>query len=234
MAKAIGIRYGRATNGRVRFGKSVIASATLVGTLSPTGVAHAQGYTDFSANYVFHRSAPEEIRRTIRERTFAARPFMLEARGGLSTIVGLLGATASYDPWSRLCLGAGLGGNTSGIQLAAFARLRPLVFMGKRWARLHAVGLELGYSNGAFHEYTAPGAHGGSPSAYSYDFVHWLQPQITYETRSYRGFNLLAGVGAAIPLASYGYHCLDPSSCNSNHLGPLLTMTIGLGWSTGR
>src|SRR3954468_16428474 len=195
------------------------AGAALVGSLCLPSVAHARHSTQYHSKYVLEGGAPEEVQRTIRERSFAARPFMLELRTGVSTIVGLFGVTASYDPWSRLCLGAGLGANTSGMQVAAVARLRPLVFVGKRWARLHAVGVELGYSTGPFSDYHPDLGtdHTGSPTTtYSYDRVHWLQPQIAYETRSYRGFNLLAGIGVAIPLLTQGYRCLDEASCSQN------------------
>jgi hypothetical protein len=122
------------------------------------------------------------------------------------------------------------------MQVAAFARLRPLVFMGRRWARLHAVGLELGYSTGPYSDYNPDlgAGHTGDPSTtYSYDRVHWFQPQITYETRSYRGFNLLAGIGVEIPLATQGYHCFDGKLCAENKLGVLPTFTLGLGWALG-
>ncbi len=158
---------------------------------------------------------------------------MLELRAGIATIVGLIGVTASFDPWSRLSLGVGMGANTSGMQLAGFARVRPLVFMAKRWARLHAVGIELGYSTGPFQYSLPPSGLGENVPIADYDRVHWLQPQLTYETRSYRGLNLLAGVGVEIPLASSGYQCRDEKSCGSNHLGTLPTVTVGLGWAMG-
>jgi len=154
----------------------------------------------------------------------------------VSTIVGLVGATVSFDPWSRLSLGAGLGANTSGVQLAAFARARPLVFVAKRTARLHAVGVELGYSVGPFSDYRVPTGMGSEEpvSTFSYERVQWLQPQLTYETRSYHGFNLLAGVGVAIPIEWHGYQCLDPNRCTSRQIGALPTATIGIGWAFGR
>jgi len=214
----------------------LIASAAFVALLGLTGVAHARHSTEYRSQYVLEGGAPEDARRTARERSFAARPFMLELRTGVATIVGMFGATASFDPWSRLCLGVGLGVNTSGLQVAAFARLRPLVFTGRRWARLHAIGLELGYSTGPYSDYKPElGAdHTGDPrTTYSYDRVHWLQPQITYETRSYRGFNVLVGVGVEIPLATQGYHCVDERLCAENKLGVLPTFTVGLGWALG-
>jgi len=178
--------------------------------------------------------APGKVRRSVREHSFAARPVMLELRAGISTIVGLLGATASFDPWSRLALGAGIGANTSGVQLAGFARVRPLVFKAKRRLRLHAVGIELAYSTGPFQDALPPSGLGEHTPSAAYDRVHWLQPQITYETRSYHGFNLLAGLGVEIPLASRGYHCLDPSSCDSHHhISTMPTITVGFGWALG-
>lgn len=170
-----------------------------------------------------------------RQNSFVSRPLMFELRSGLSTVVGLFGGTVSFDPWSRLSLGAGLGTNTSGLQLCAFARVRPLVFTAKRTARLHAVGAELGYSVGPFSDYRIPTGMGSSEpiSSYSYERVQWLQPQLTYETRSYRGFNLLAGVGVAIPIEWHGYQCLDPKRCNSNRISTLPTATIGVGWAIG-
>jgi hypothetical protein len=179
--------------------------------------------------------APTAVRRAVREHTFALLPVLLELRGGVSTIVGLVGVTASFDPFSRLTLGAGFGANTSGMQFAGFARVRPLIVTAGRSARLHAVGVELGYSTGPFRDYIAATGTGADSthSTYSYDRVQWLQPQITYETRSYRGFNLLAGVGVEIPLKWQGYQCIDPWRCGSNHIGTLPTITFGVGWAMG-
>ncbi len=190
---------------------------------------------DFDSGFVLGASAPPDVRRTIEERGFAALPVMVELRGGFGTIVGLFGATMSFDPISRLSLGVGFGANTSGAQFAAFARVRPLVFTGKRWARLHAVGLELGYSTGPFRDFIAPAGDGPdeSLSTFSYDRVQWLQPQVTYETRSYRGFNVLGGLGVEIPIARRGYECLDATRCGSNHLTALPTVTVGIGWALG-
>lgn len=221
---------------RFRAQRGLIASAALVGSLSLTGVAHARHSTEYHSQDVIEGGPPEQARRSILERSFAARPFMLELRTGVATIVGWFGATGSFDPWSRLSLGAGLGANTSGLQVAAFARVRPLVFTAKRRARLHAVGLELGYSTGPFSDVPLDlGADhtGSSHASYSYDRVHWLQPQITYETRSYHGFNVLAGVGVEVPLATQGYHCLDEKLCAENKIGVLPTFTVGLGWAIG-
>jgi len=221
---------------RVRSQRGLVVATVLVGSLGLPGVAHARHGTEYRSKYLIEGGAPEWARRSIGEQSFAARPIMLELRTGVATVVGLFGATASFDPWSRLCLGAGLGANSSGAQLAAFGRVRPLVFMGKRWARLHAVGLELGYSTGPFSNAfidSRADPSGGSGPTYSYDRVHWLQPQITYETRSYRGFNLLAGIGVEIPLATQGYHCLKEELCAENEIGVLPTFTVGLGWAIG-
>ena len=106
--------------------------------------------------------------------------------------------------------------------------------MAGRWARLHAVGLELGYSTGPFSDQTPDlGGHGDPHVTYSYDRVHWFQPQLTYETRSYRGFNLLAGIGVEIPLATHGYHSLDEAHRSESAIGVLPTFTVGVGWAMG-
>jgi hypothetical protein len=109
--------------------------------------------------------------------------------------------------------------------------VRPLVFISQRWARLHAIGLELGYSRGPFKDFVV--SPDSPASTYSYEGVQWLQPQITYETRSYRGFNLLGGLGVEIPFESHGYQCLVDSECGSHKISPLPTITLGLGWATG-
>jgi hypothetical protein len=167
-------------------------------------------------------------------RSFSDLPVMFELRGGVGTIVGLFGATISFDPWSRLTLGAGFGANTSGLQLAGFLRVRPLVFRARRRSRLHAIGLEIGYAAGPYEDFIPPAGDGDSVSStYSWDRVQWLQPQVTYETRSYHGFNLLGGLGVEIPIAKTGYHCLDAMQCSTNHLTTLPTFTVGVGWALG-
>jgi hypothetical protein len=184
-------------------------------------------------DFVLGSSAPNEARRAVEQRSFAARPVLLELRGGLGTIVGFGGATVSFDPWSRLAIGAGLGASTSGLQLAAFLRVRPLVFIRQRRARLHALGLEIGYSTGPFRDFLAPAGDGLRPAydSYSWDRVHWIEPQLTYETRSYRGFNVLCGLGAEIPIATQGYHCTDPALCPARRIAVLPTVTVGIGWA---
>jgi hypothetical protein len=189
---------------------------------------------DFGSDSAFESRTPPTLRKQIVDERFRARPMLFEVRTGFATVVGLAGATLSYDVLNRLALGVGFGANTSGLQVAAFARVRPLVFVSKRWTRLHAIGLELAYSTGPFRDYTAPagephGALFGATS--SWDRVSWVQPQLTYETRSYRGFNLLAGVGAEIPVQHSGYHCIDRLQCSPNKLTALPTISIGLGWA---
>ncbi|HYQ29338.1 MAG TPA: hypothetical protein VER04_19040 [Polyangiaceae bacterium] len=222
---------------RIRFpSQHVVASAAFLALVGPSRIARARHSTEYRSQYVLEGGTPDDARRTNRERSFGARPFMLELRTGVATIVGLFGASASFDPWSRLCVGAGFGANSSGMQVAGFARLRPLVFIGRHWARLHAVGLELGYSTGPYSDYHPDLGtdHSGEPSTtFSYDRVHWLQPQITYETRSSGGLNLLVGVGVAIPFAAQGYHCLDEKLCSGSELFVLPTFTVGLGWALG-
>lgn len=211
--------------------RGLIAGSWLALPLLLPGVAHARDSTEYRSEQGLDQGLPNEARRLVAERTFAARPMALELRTGLATIVGLLGPTVSFDPWSRMSLGAGVGINTSGLQFAGFARFRPLVFMAQRTARLHAVGVELGYSVGPFEDHQNPLSESGPVSTFSYDRVQWLQPQVTYETRSFKGFNLLAGLGVAIPVKTTGYHCLDEPGCNMNHIGGITTVTFAIGYA---
>ena len=177
---------------------------------------------------VIEGGVPVQTRHLLEERRFAARPLVLEARLGTGTIVGAIGVTASYSPWSFLSFGAGAGANLAGGQFAGFVAVRPITFLSKRWSRLHAIGVELGYSTGPFTD-----SIGESYYAYSWDRVHWFQPLLFYQTQSYRGVNLLAGIGAAIPFAETGYHCHDVVACGGS--GPsihgLTTVTAGLGYA---
>lgn len=169
---------------------------------------------------------PVQTRQRIDERRFSARPLVVEARGGGATLVGAVGVTASYQPWSWVGLGAGAGANLAGGQFGAFLALRPISFLSQRWARLHGIGVELGYSTGPFRDYSESG-----PGAEFWARVHWAQPMIFYQTQSYRGVNLVAGLGAAIPFAKSGYHCDNASLCTERALGTLPAVTAGLGYA---
>ena len=68
---------------------------------------------------------------------FSDRPLMIQLRGGIDTLVGLFGLTASYDVHNRLALGAGLGTNAAGLQLAVFARVRPLMALRRVMPEIH-------------------------------------------------------------------------------------------------
>jgi hypothetical protein len=179
---------------------------------------------------VIEEGVPPAIREAIQERRFAARPVVMEARFGTGTLVGVMGVTASYNPWSFLGLGVGAGLDTGGGQLAAMISIRPVTFVSQRWARLHAIGIELGYSTGPYNDWEL-GGDGGSGATYRWDHVHWAQPLLFYQTQSYRGFNLLAGVGAAIPFAKSGYHCIDTELCGGPHINGAFTATAGLGYA---
>jgi len=189
------------------------------------------------ADFETNASIPTETRELLRSERFAARPVLLEARTGMAALVGPLGATAAFDPWGRVALGGGLGVSPAGLQLGAYVRARPLVFTSRRWLRLHAIGVELGYATGPYRNYQMPVGDGETHSAYSasWERVHWLQPQLIYETRSFRGFNLLAGIGVAVPLASAGYRCLDAIRCSLHGLDtiPSVTFAVGYAWALG-
>jgi hypothetical protein len=172
---------------------------------------------------------PTEARRTIKSKRFAARPYLLEARAGIGTIVGLVGSTMGIDLWGRIVLGGGLGLSTGGLQLGTYVRARPFVFTSRGEMRLHAIGVELGYATGGFTHlplYDYPVAH--------WDWVHWIQPGLIYETRSWRGFNLLGGIGVALPVASSGHHCWEDATSTApcRHDLPVFpTATIALGYA---
>lgn len=83
--------------------------------LLPPGVAHARHSTQFRSEQGSDQGLPNESRRLVAEQTFAARPGTLELRTGIATIVGLVGAAASFDPWSRVSLGAGVGTNAQRV-----------------------------------------------------------------------------------------------------------------------
>ncbi len=65
------------------------------------------------------------------------------------------------------------------------------------------------------------------------DWLHWLQPLLFYQTQSYRGFNLLGGMGIAIPIARSGYRCEDAVLCGQNSLSVVPTISAGLGYAWG-
>lgn len=171
---------------------------------------------------------PSETQRRVDAERFAARPFLFQLRLGSGTIVGPVGVTAGYSPWTFVSFGAGVGGNAQGPQLAAFAAVRPLSFVGRRRALLQGVGIELGYSTGAYDDrFVTPS------SAASWKHVHWLEPLAFYELRTLGGFDVLAGVGVAAPLAASGYHCDNPMYCSASEPSTIVNLTVGIGFAGG-
>jgi hypothetical protein len=166
-----------------------------------------------------------------REGRFAARPLLTEARVGMATLVGGAGVTMSYDPWSRLAFGAGFGTNRAGLQLAAYARFRPVVGLNTRTARLHALTVELGYSTGP-HEnsFFSVDGSGSTEPTWRYERAGWLQPEIAYETRSFGGFNLRIGAGLAILLHHTDAECID-DSCDVQKLSVIPSVGLALGYA---
>jgi hypothetical protein len=170
-----------------------------------------------------------------REGGFAARPLLTEARLGMATLVGGAGATASFDPWSRLAFGAGFGANEAGLQLAGFARFRPLVAISGRSARLHALTLELAYSTGPYdNSMLSVDGSGLTEPTWSYDRAGWLQPEVAYETRSFGGFNLRVGTGFAILLHDTGGECISaPCDVQRPSVLPSVSVALGYAWKFG-
>jgi len=175
---------------------------------------------------------PTHARRIITAKRFAALPCLLEGRGGIGTIVGLVGFTAAVD-LGRIVLGGGAGISGGGPQMGAYARVRPLVFMRHASLRLHALGVEVGYSTGGATRFV--GLTEGPTANAHWNWVHWIQPQLSYETRTWNGFSLLAGIGVAVPVARSGYHCLsEPSATPCSHaLSAMPTLTGALGYAWG-
>jgi hypothetical protein len=180
---------------------------------------------------------PGQPWRVIDQKGFAARPYLLEARGGFFGIVGLVGITVGADLAGRLLLGGGFGVSAGGFQMAAYMRGRPLVFKGRSTMRLHALGIEVGYSTGGYTAYNVVGSlmGDGAERVVHWDWVHWVQPQITYETRTWKGFSLLVGGGLAIPVARSGYHCRVDTAWNpcGRALSTLPSVTVALGYAWG-
>lgn len=169
-----------------------------------------------------------DAQRRMDEERFAARPFVLQLRLGSGTIVGPLGITAAFCPSTFFAFGAGVGGNSQGPQLGAFVAARPLSFVSRRHGLLQGVGIELGYSTGAYDDrFIAPS------SAAAWEHVHWLEPLAFYELRTLAGFDLLAGVGVAVPFAASGYHCDDAAHCGSSEPTAIVNFSVGVGFAGG-
>ena len=154
---------------------------------------------------------------------------------GIDTLVGLIGSTASYDIENHLAVGAGFGINTAGLQLAAFARVRPFVWFYHQ-STLLALGLEGAYSTGPGRFPAIEIQVGDSPAGMlHWRRINWLQAEVVFELRTHSGFSFTIGTGKAVPIQFQGLSCTgDIGWCNGNSktkLGTLWTITNGLGYA---
>ena len=172
---------------------------------------------------------------------FSDRPLMIQLRGGIDTLVGLFGLTASYDVHNRLALGAGLGTNAAGLQLAVFARVRPLIWENGRTGTLRALAFEGSFSTGP--TYYRPidfllgsGTESGLSGTLHWSRVSWIQGEVVYEVRTMSGFSFTVGAGMAVPVDSRGPWCVDELKgwCSTNASSSpqvLPTVTGGIGYA---
>jgi hypothetical protein len=219
----VGLARGRRQPARRALGFGVVLLANALVMLAPER-ARAQA---------FERGVPVQTYERIDQKRFAARPLLVEMRAGFGTIVGLLGVTVSYHPWSFLGFGAGAGVSGGGGQVGAFVQLRPITFVTHHFARLHGIGAELGYSTGPYSESIMDIDYGAPVAGYAYDRVHWLEPMLFYQTQSYRGFNLVLGTGLAFSIAKSGYHCIGTEPCPAQQrteFTPVFTAGVGYAW----
>jgi hypothetical protein len=182
----------------------------------------------------------EELKHAIDPpRKFSDRPITFQLRGGMDTLVGLIGLTASYDVENHLTLGVGVGTNAAGLQLAVFARVRPLIWENRRTRTLRALAFEGSFSTGPgvvrSSDLPLPMGDGQDPSGtLHWSRVSWIQGEVVYEARTVSGFSFTVGAGVAVPVHSQGPWCSggDAQWCSTNarFSAPVLpTMTVGLG-----
>jgi hypothetical protein len=174
-----------------------------------------------------------ELRQAIDTRRFALRPYLLEGRIGAGNVVGLVGVTAAVDLLGRVVVGAGAGLNVQGLQLGAYVRGRPAVFLNSTGYRLHAVALELGYCAGPYSPWAVLVGDAVTPSGIDrWDWAHWIQPSVGWETRSWNGVNAVVAVGYAFPVHSSGYRCVGDYPCRAD-LFAIPTISASLGYAIG-
>jgi hypothetical protein len=144
---------------------------------------------------------------------FSDRPFQIQGRYGIDTLVGLVGLTGCYDLHENLGFGAGVGTNMAGRQLAVFVRGRPVTWVAKGFGwkvpSLSAIGIEAGLSSGPARD---PPLGLGEPSVgpsgdRTWREVDWLQGELQYERRFSSGFTMVLGVGVAAPVRHTGFRC---------------------------
>ena len=172
-------------------------------------------------------------------RKFSDRPFTVQIRTGVDTLVGLIGLAASYDVDDHLALGLGFGTNAAGLQLAALARVRPFIWQNHRTRTLKALGFEASYSTGPTRwvGVTIPadgsGMFGLDEDTLHWNRVHWLAGEVVYEVRTLSGFGFTVGSGLAVAAYAKGAWCSgDVQWCASDARsspGVLWTVTVGLG-----
>ena len=171
-------------------------------------------------------------------RKFTDRPITIQLRGGIDTLVGLIGLTASYDVENHLTLGVGAGTDAAGLQLAVFARVRPFIWENRRTRTLRALAFEGSFSTGPgvvrSSDLPVPMGEGRDPSGtLHWSRVSWIQGEVVYEVRTVSGFSFTVGSGVAVPAHSQGPWCSGDAqwcSMNARPSAPVLpTMTVGIG-----
>jgi hypothetical protein len=166
-------------------------------------------------------------------RSFTDAPFTVQGRVGFGTIVGLLGIAASYDVANRIALGAGIGANPSGPQLAGFVRLRPFTWENRRTGTLRSLALDVGFSTGPYSNGVVktllPGLDAPAPTRW--DRINWVQWEIVYEVKAVDGFSFMLGAGQAWPVSYNGRTCpAAPDPCSEKvTLSFLPSGSLGIG-----
>ncbi len=166
---------------------------------------------------------------------FTYRPIAIQLRLGIDTLVGLVGAVASYDLENHLAVGAGIGTNVAGLQLAAFARVRPLVWFYHQ-STLIALALEGAYSSGpGIDPALSPYGTSTPTGTLHWQQIGWLQGELVFELRTHSGFSFTVGIGRAVPVHFQGASCTGDSGwCSDNansRFGTLWTQTTGVGYA---
>jgi hypothetical protein len=168
------------------------------------------------------------------------RHFSLEARFGLATPTGALGAAGEFSIVTQLGLGCGVGLNLDGTEYGCWLRARPLlndhraftVSSGVSFAPFTQNDLSAGGVFGFFTSALASGREGPGPPDRAWKEAYWLNTDLGYESR--RGAFLFRVFGGAAVL-------LDPSAgvvqaSDSPHADPpvgplsvLLYAGVGMG-----
>jgi hypothetical protein len=219
---------GERVNASLRWWTFLAASVAMA---FPSAVAHAESEPASDED-----EDPPSLVAPRRRDDFTNAPFAIALNLGFGTPVGLLGATVEWDPDSHVAIGGGAGFGAGGLQLAALARFRPLVFPLKK--RTLAVTLGTAFSTGKYRAFSAEGLGEGG-SEYSYHLVgadraYWAQLDVGFELRDRKGFEFLVAVGGALLLNPRDLHCQQGSAevpCSlvytSGHQIPTITIALG-------